>query len=149
MKSPKQSTSKSDRLHRITLTNKRQKIFDIVLGAEKPLSAYDIADQYQKSFGSTIPAMSVYRILKFLSNEGLVHKLESINQYVVCGHLNCEHEHSSAQFLICDSCNTAKEITLTDDIHQLLLEGIAKTGFKLDSLQFELHGICAVCQQTK
>ena len=133
----------------ISLTQKRQNIFTLLLSSVKPLSAYDITDAYKSTYKASMPTMSIYRILEFLTGSGLVHKLESTNQYVACSHLQCDHEHSNAQFLICNSCSSVKEVTLTQDLHQQIEDGAEKTGFKLESMQFELHGTCNTCLKTQ
>jgi len=132
----------------ISLTQKRHNIFDIVLSSVIPLSAYDITSAYQDKFKASMPTMSVYRILDFLSSSGLVHKLESTNQYIACSHLQCDHDHNSAQFLICNDCSAVEEVALSNDLHQQIEHGVEKTGFKLNSMQFELHGTCQACLKT-
>jgi len=133
----------------IALTEKRRKIFDIIIKIQKPISAYEIVDQYNELYSTPIPVMSVYRILKFLCNVNLVHKLDSINQYILCEHISCDHEHLNAQFLICDDCKNTEEVVLKESIHKQLTDDIAQTGFKLNHLQFELHGLCSSCQLEK
>ena len=112
-----------------------------------PLSAYDIVDKFNTRFQQPIPAMSVYRILDAFINAGLVHKLDSINGYMVCDHLNCDHEHLNTQFLICDVCHSVEEVTISDQANELITSGVNKVGFKIKSLQFELHGICQTCER--
>ena len=53
------------------LTPKRKKILQELLKSKKALSAYEIADIYNKSSNESIPTMSVYRILEFLEVENL------------------------------------------------------------------------------
>ncbi len=132
----------------ISLTQKRHNIFDILLSSKTPLSAYDITDTYKKTFETSMPTMSIYRILEFLTVSGLVHKLESANKYIACSHLQCDHEHSNAQFLICNSCSGVEEIALNHELHQQIESSAEQTGFKLDSLHFELHGTCKACLKT-
>jgi len=129
----------------ISLTQKRHNIFKILFTSMTPLSAYDITDAYKKTFKTSMPTMSIYRILEFLSGYGLVHKLESTNQYLACSHLQCDHEHTNAQFLICNSCSKVEEVALSSELHQQIERGVEQTGFKLDSMQFELHGTCKSC----
>ena len=129
----------------ISLTPKRHNIFDVLLSSDTPLSAYDITDIYKNTFNASMPTMSIYRILEFLTGSGLVHKLESTNQYIACSHLQCDHEHSNAQFLICKSCSEVEEVALTQDLHHQIEIGAEKKGFKLEALQFELHGTCKTC----
>jgi Fur family zinc uptake transcriptional regulator len=129
----------------ISLTQKRHNIFDVLLSSMIPLSAYDITDIYKNKFGTSMPTMSIYRILEFLTGSGLVHKLESTNKYIACSHLQCDHEHTNAQFLICNSCSEVEEVALTQELHHQIEVGAEQKGFKLEALQFELHGTCKTC----
>ncbi len=131
----------------ISLTEKRQKILAVLLNAKQALSAYDIVDAYKEEFNQSIPAMSVYRILDFLMEIDLVHKLESVNQFLVCEHAACEHEHAKAQFLICDDCHSVQEISVDKSVFNTLSNSVANSGFSLRPLQLELHGTCLACSE--
>ena len=130
----------------LRLTDKRCKVLKILLQTAKPLSAYDIADQFKSVYAGSLSAMSAYRMLDFLMQANLVHKLETSNQYLACSHIRCEHEHELPQFLICDQCHTVKEIGLGKQLLKELKVSIENTGFVLSSQQLELHGLCEVCQ---
>jgi len=130
----------------LRLTDKRCKVLKILLQADAPLSAYDIADQFKLVFAKSLSAMSAYRMLEFLMQANLVHKLETSNQYLACSHISCEHAHELPQFLICDQCHTVKEIGLGQQLLKELKDSIENTGFLLSSQQLELHGICESCQ---
>ena len=129
----------------LRLTDKRCKVLKILLQATEPLSAYDIADQFKSVFAEPLSAMSAYRMLDFLMQANLVHKLETSNQYLACSHISCEHEHELPQFLICDQCHTVKEIGLGKQLLKELKGSIEKTGFVLSNQQLELHGVCGDC----
>jgi Fur family zinc uptake transcriptional regulator len=129
------------------LTDKRERVLRILLETGAPLSAYDILERYQKAYGTSMPAMSVYRMLQFLEKNKLVHKLETTNQYLACVHIRCDHEHSSAQFLICDSCQYVKEIVLSKAVVNELGECVSQSGFTLTNSQIELRGLCADCSK--
>lgn len=130
----------------LRLTDKRCKVLKILLQADLPLSAYDIADQFKLIFAESLSAMSAYRMLDFLMQAGLVHKLETSNQYLACSHISCKHAHELPQFLICDQCHTVKEIGLGKQLLQELKASIENTGFVLSSQQLELHGVCEACR---
>ena len=98
--------------HGSRLTTKRKQVLSSLIQSEKALSAYELIDIFEACFGEKIPAMSVYRILEFLENEHLVHKLNLANKYVACSHITCDHAHGVPQFLICGSCNQVKEISI-------------------------------------
>jgi len=90
--------------------------------------------------------MSVYRMLKFLMQENLVHKLSLTNKYIACSHIACNHEHNIPQFLICDSCEQIQEVGVNKDIIQALRSSVENAEFSLNSPQLELHGTCKDCQ---
>ena len=130
------------------LTNKRKQILTALLKADKAISAYDIMDFCKREFDTSIPAMSVYRILDFLRAQGLIHKLNLANKYLVCSHISCNHQHQASQFLICISCYKVKEIS----INQLLSDEVSnqanQAGFDLVSPKLEINCICITCKKT-
>ena len=129
----------------VRLTPKRQNILLVLLLSEAPLSAYDIIDRYRERYQESLPAMSVYRILNFLVENKLVHKLETTNQFLPCAHIACDHQHEIPQFLICDRCHEVAEVGLRKTLVRELQESVRRAGFSLTSRQLELYGICAKC----
>lgn len=127
------------------LTEKRKRILELMLLSVTPLSAYEVADAYNKNAENSMPAMSVYRILDFLESEQLVHKLASTNKYVACSHIACNHAHEVPQFLICGKCQQVKEITIAKAVIDELDTQVAKAGYKLMKPQLELQCMCANC----
>ena len=93
--------------------------------------------------------MSVYRILDFLEQQLLVHRLSTSNKYVSCAHITCDHKHfQTTHFLLCEGCSSVEEVDATQEASDAL-EQMAKTvGFKLTTQQFELSGICTTCQNS-
>lgn len=132
----------------LRMTDKRCKVLKLLLQADQPLSAYDITDQFKTVFAESLSAMSAYRMLDFLMQANLVHKLETSNQYLACSHISCEHKHELPQFLICDLCHTVTEIGLSKPLLKELKASIESTGFVLSSQQLELHGVCKKCSAT-
>lgn len=131
----------------VNLTPKRQNVLTLLLESASPLSAYDIVEQYRQSFGDSLPAMSVYRMLTFLVENRLVHKLETTNQFLACAHITCDHQHEVPQFLICDRCHSVEEVGLRRTLVKELHESVEKTGFVVANRQLELHGTCAACSK--
>ena len=127
------------------LTEKRKRILELLLKSEIPLSAYEIADSYNSSSETNIPAMSVYRILDFLEEEQLAHKLTSANKYVACSHIACDHAHEISQFLICGKCQNVKEIAISKTVIDELDKQVVKAGYKLMNSQLELQCLCEPC----
>ena len=131
--------------HGARLTPKRKQVLSSLIQSEKALSAYDLISLFEQDCGEKIPAMSVYRILDFLENEHLVHKLNLANKYVACSHITCDHEHGVPQFLICNACNQVKEITIDKSTINELKNNVENAGFQLVSPQLEMNCICNTC----
>ncbi len=130
------------------LTEKRKLTLSLLLKSGKALSAYELLDAYKTELGDTLPATSMYRILEFLMSEHLVHRLELVNKYVACEHINCEGEHAQAQFLICRQCQKVKEIRISKLILDALKKNIDDAGFRLASPQLEMNCICEDCMSS-
>lgn len=130
------------------LTYKRKIILTGLLVSEKALSAYELVDYCKTEFNETIPAMSVYRILEFLEQEDLVHKLNLANKYVACAHIACRHDHAASQFLICQRCQRVKEVDISDSVVQSLRQDVIDAGFELYSPQLEVYCLCGSCMKT-
>ena len=131
--------------HGSRLTLKRKQILSNLIKSEKALSAYDLIDLYKHEVGSAIPAMSMYRILQFLEDEHLVHKLSLANKYVACAHISCDHSHSIPQFLICGQCNKVEEISIPKTTIDALQKTVEERGFSLISPQIEMNCVCDDC----
>ncbi|WP_250656949.1 Fur family transcriptional regulator [Alkalimarinus coralli] len=131
--------------HGSRLTTKRKQVLASLVQSEKALSAYDLIDLFNQEFGEKIPAMSVYRILEFLEDENLVHKLNLAKKYVACSHITCDHDHGVPQFLICSGCNHVKEISINTYTIAELQKNVENAGFQLVSPQLEMNCICNEC----
>jgi len=132
--------------HGAKLTNKRKQVLSGLLQSDKARSAYELVDYCREEFGETLPAMSVYRILDFLQDESLVHKLKLANKYIACSHITCDHSHGIVQFLICDNCQSVKEITVDKTSINNLRDTIENAGFHLLSPQLEINCLCHNCK---
>jgi Fur family zinc uptake transcriptional regulator len=132
--------------HGAKLTNKRKQVLSGLLQSDKARSAYELVEYCREEFGETLPAMSVYRILDFLQDESLVHKLKLANKYIACSHITCDHSHGIVQFLICDNCQSVKEITVDKTSINNLRDTIENAGFHLLSPQLEINCLCHNCK---
>jgi Fur family zinc uptake transcriptional regulator len=113
---------------------------ELVWSSHEPVKAYDILDILRDEHSGSAPP-TVYRALDFLQEEGMVHRIESLNAYVGCG--APDHNHVS-QFLICQSCGAAAEMNDTE-IRNLIADKAADMGFKIDREIIEVNGICSQC----
>lgn len=124
-----------------------QLVLEALTAAEAPLSAYDLLDQLRGQ-GLRAPPQ-IYRALKRLSDDGLVHKLESANAYIACAHATCcggeRCKSSYTVFFLCEGCGSVEEVNgqaITKDVELMANE----LGFDAQSSALEVRGQCAECQ---
>jgi Fur family transcriptional regulator, zinc uptake regulator len=131
----------------VRLTRKREQLLQALVGAGRPLSAYDLAEAYGARFGGTLKPMSVYRMLDALIDAHLVHRLASTNQFMVCTG-EAHGAEQGVQFLICDQCSSVAEMPMDRAVARSINAGAQGAGFALLNRQLELHGVCAHCSET-
>ncbi|MEE4246000.1 MAG: transcriptional repressor [Kangiellaceae bacterium] len=131
------------------LTTKRKQVLQGLLVSGKALSAYELADICKERFDANMPVMSVYRILEFLEQENLVHKLRLANKYIACSHIACDHQHGVPQFLICNECQNVKEITIEQDTINAIESSVVNANYQLVNPQLEINCICNQCSLTR
>lgn len=125
-------------------TDLRRRILKMIWQGHKAVKAYDLLDQLATEGGSAKPP-TVYRALDFLMEEGLVHKIESLNAYIGCPHPGDNHV---SQFLICDKCETVKELS-SDELTAAVMNAAKQANFAIRRQTLELHGVCANCQRNR
>lgn len=127
----------------LRLTTLRKRVLELVWASHKPLGAYDILGVLSDADGRRAAPPTVYRALDFLLENGLVHRIASLNAFVGCSHP--EHAHQG-QFLICRGCHAAIELeqaTISDAISS----SAAGVGFAVESQTVEVVGLCAGCRE--
>ena len=127
----------------VRLTALRRRVLELVWHSHKPLGAYDILAVLSETDGRRAAPPTVYRALDFLLENGLVHRIASLNAFVGCSHP--EHAHQG-QFLICRSCNAAIELEQAT-ISDAIISSAAGVGFAVESQTVEVVGLCAGCQE--
>lgn len=123
------------------MTRIRRKVLRLLLESPGPAKAYDLLARLDGEGAAKPP--TIYRALDFLQETGLVHKIESLNAYVACGHTS--HSHS-AVFLICEKCQAAEELHATQTGRALAAE-TASAGFRMSRAVIEVRGLCRECAQ--
>src|SRR5487761_1219859 len=88
------------------LTPIRRHVLEVLLGSHNPLGAYEIIERMADESGRPAP-ITVYRALDFLRENGLVHRIESRNAFVACGHNHAGND--PVVFLICERCGAVGE----------------------------------------
>jgi Fur family zinc uptake transcriptional regulator len=127
----------------MSLTTNQQRVLDTLQQAKNPLSAYALLDRLRGA-GFRAP-VQVYRALERLAEQGLVHRLESLNAYVPCTHSDGCH-HGLKAFAICDNCGHVDEFA-DEGLGRCLGRWMKNNAFSLRSSTIELHGKCAACAE--
>ena len=131
------------------LTPLRRRVLELVWRGHRPVGAYDLLALLQGERGRVAPP-TVYRALDFLCEQGLVHRLDSLQAFIGCGHAD-EHMgdrgdgRHAAHFLICQDCGVAVEVR--DGQLNGAISGLAgRAGFAIAGQTIELSGLCAACR---
>ena len=125
----------------VRLTQLRERVLELVWSSHKPVGAYDILNMLQSERGGAAPP-TVYRALEFLLENGLIHRIESLNAFVGCNKPGTDH---AWQFLICRSCGRAAEIS-DPDLDTAIVDAASRAGFKVQRRTIELAGLCPRCR---
>ncbi|WP_298185338.1 Fur family transcriptional regulator [uncultured Pseudomonas sp.] len=127
----------------LRLTALRKRVLELVWHSHKPLGAYDILGVLSEEDGRRAAPPTVYRALDFLLENGLVHRIASLNAFIGCSHP--EHPHQG-QFLICRACSAAIELEQAV-ISNAIVSSAAAVGFVVESQTVEVVGLCAGCRE--
>jgi Fur family zinc uptake transcriptional regulator len=123
------------------LTALRRRVLELVWSGHRPVGAYAVLEMLQTEGRAAPP--TVYRALEFLQEQGLVHRLASLNAYVGCIHPGRPH---AGQFLICESCQTLVEL---DDrkVTAAIAGSAGAAGFQVSRQTVEILGRCPRCRK--
>lgn len=127
--------------HQYRLTKPRLTVLKIIASSGKPLSAYEVLEKLGKTLPNPKPP-TAYRAIEFWQGQGFVHRIESLNAYVIC---HAGHLHQGGQFMICDDCGTVIEAHLCN-LPKQLQDTAKKNTFHAESWNLEIHGLCEECQ---
>ncbi|AXM97244.1 zinc uptake transcriptional repressor Zur [Pseudomonas plecoglossicida] len=126
----------------LRLTALRKRVLELVWQSHKPLGAYDILAVLSEQDGRRAAPPTVYRALDFLLENGLVHRIASLNAFIGCSHP--EHAHHG-QFLICRVCHVAIELE-QDSISDAIVASAKGVGFTVETQTVEIVGLCGNCR---
>jgi len=121
----------------VRLTPQRKQVLKIIMQAEAPLGAYEIL---QKMDPPAAPP-TVYRALDFLLQQGLIHRLATLQAYLPCDHPDASHQ---GQFLICSECGRVEEME-DSNIRRSLDSAASEAGFSCSNEVVEIMGRCGRC----
>lgn len=123
-----------------TLTKNQRIVLNLLQDSGEPLKAYFILDSLKKE-GLNSP-LQVYRALDKLVELGKIHKVESLNSFIICNNSNCA---SNTAFTICERCGKVKEIknnNLTEGVNELVREN----KLNITRYNLEFYVVCNACK---
>jgi Fur family zinc uptake transcriptional regulator len=125
----------------VRLTPIRRRVLELVWESHRPAGAYAILDAFKPDHPAAAPA-TVYRALDFLLDQGLVHRIQSLNAFVGCD--DPAHPHRGF-FLICTECGDAAEVE-DAGIERAMERSVGRLGFAINSRTLEARGVCRRCR---
>jgi Fur family zinc uptake transcriptional regulator len=126
---------------RARLTALRRRVLELVWASHAPIGAYDLLKRLRQERDNAEPP-TVYRALDFLLQQGLIHRIESLNAFVGCAFAGQSH---AGHFLICKDCGRVAEMH-DPKINAAITHGAAGIGFAVQDKTLEVAGLCPGCQ---
>jgi len=127
------------------LTSLRKSILYILWHIDRPLKAYEILNELVQIKQNSQPP-TVYRVLDYFVDCGVVHKIESIQSYTLC---HDPKKHLPSEILmVCNRCHGVREVYDNDMI--TLIQKISRENFfALGQDVIELKGLCSPCDEAE
>lgn len=126
----------------VKLTPIREQVLTLVWDSHQPLGAYAILERLSTKTGRRPAPPTVYRALDFLQEQGLVHRIASLNAFIGCD--DPAHPHQG-QFLICRHCQTTVEVN-APPVTAAIDRCAQQNGFAVETECVEIVGCCPNCE---
>ena len=125
------------------LTNDRIVLKILKNNKKRPLSAYDILDKFLRI--KKIQPATVYRSLKNLIDQNLVHKINLTNKYILRNEFPSENDVTT--IAVCDKCNDYEEIVMNKYKMSLAYNILDLKKFSLENFVVEIVSECKQCNK--
>lgn len=125
------------------LTELRRRVLGLIWESHAPVGAYAILDILKREGRNAMPP-TVYRALDFLQEQGLIHRIASLNAFIGCSRPADAHGN---QYLICRRCGTVAEIE-SGAIGGAIAASARELGFDMTGQTVEIAGICRDCLES-
>ena len=120
--------------------NNNTLVLNILKKSTKGLTAYQILNRVQKF--KLVQPMTVYRALKSLTDDGLIHKTNKNKTFHLCNTAG-EHNHN-AVLAVCNDCGDAEELD-TSLFSKIIKHVKSKKKFNFNSFNLEITTTCKEC----
>lgn len=122
------------------ITQPRRQVLEVLRGAQKPLSPYDIQRLLRKQ-GKYLNHVTIYRTLDLFCSLNLAHRILSRGGFVKCAVGSKEGCH---RFMVCRRCGTLKEFA-DEGLCREENRFAQNLGFHTEYHLSESSGLCANC----
>lgn len=122
-----------------SLTPQRMYVLDAIADTDSPLSAYTLQEKLNGE-GHPLNISTVYRVLDFWVNLGLIHKIDSNSTFVMCQDQHTHHLHVIQHCVSCHAISEACELS------QRMTLPAANAFSPHNNQVIELKGTCSRCQ---
>jgi len=121
-------------------TQPRERVLSLLIQSKAPMGAYQILE-YLSSNKEKINPPTVYRAIEFWTQHGFIHRVESMNAYIVC----CEHkQHSNLCVFICNECQDALELKM-NKLPYPIANDLKNKHMTITGSATEIYGRCGKC----
>lgn len=127
------------------LTPVREQVLKLIWQSHQPVGAYHLLESLDAQSERRNAPPTIYRALDFLQEQGLVHRIASLNAFIGCA--DPSHHHPG-HFLICKHCNTAIELE-AERINSAIETSAMERGFRVEEQCVEVVGCCERCHDQK
>ena len=103
-------------------------------------------EKIQNDLYGKVGLTTIYRILNYLLDKGLVSKISLENKQGFCYQYNEKNENCNNHYhLICEKCGKLIHFE-SDEIKKINEEANANNGFEIDNSKVVFYGICKNCK---
>ena len=125
-----------------SLTPSRTLVIKTLSKHKKPISAYELRDEINNNGNVSINISQIYRVLEFWIDLGLIHKISSINKFLLC--ITPEEKHTH-MLNFCTVCEKVFE-TCNEQMGLNLKKSTAKLDLAFNNTRsVEIPVICPQC----
>ena len=125
-----------------SLTPSRTLVIKTLSKHKKPISAYELRDEINNKGDVNINISQIYRVLQFWIDLGLIHKISSINKFMLC--ITPEEKHTH-MLNFCTVCEKVFE-TCNEQMGLNLKKSTAKLDLAFNNTRsVEIPVICPQC----
>ena len=126
-----------------TLTPLRREVINVFLRKGNSLKANEIINYVNTKRGNT-KSIVIYRILNFLVEKKVLHKIQSQNIFMLCTDNLCSKNNDNKIFLSCKNCKQIKEVGDKDFLANIK-NLCSNSNFTLKDSSIEIDGYCNNC----